>query len=228
MKNKFIQLYREAKENKWIRYFTTLTRIALAMGFLPSGFVKIMGERFTSLSVNHPMGAYLEALHHTGYYYTSIGIIQVLAAILLLIPRTVTLGVILYFPIILNIATLSHAVRFEGSLVTSPLMVLACIYLIVWDYDKFKNLLPWHYTKPSPAKNTTFPSRFFVSVFAIVVSSFFISTYFYEIMPRNTATDCSKQCENEPLACQAFCDCIHLEGRPLDQCLELYSLQKEP
>jgi uncharacterized membrane protein YphA (DoxX/SURF4 family) len=227
MENLFMQHYREAKENKWFRYFTILTRVALALGFLPSGFVKIMGERFTSLSVNHPMGAYLEALHHTGYYYTSIGVVQVLAAILLLIPRTATLGIILYFPIILNIAVLSHAVRFEGSLVTSPLMVLACIYLIVWDYDKFKFLLPWHYPKSSPAKNGPFPFRFLTFVLTIMVSVFFVSIYFYKIMPRNTGADCSKQCQNEPLACQAFCDCIHLEGRPLDQCLKLYSLQKE-
>ena len=83
--------------------------------------VKIVGERFASgLSDIHPMGAYLEALHHTGYYYTFIGIAQVVAAVLLLIPRTVTLGALLYFPIIVNIWLLSYAVRFEGSIVTSP------------------------------------------------------------------------------------------------------------
>ena len=80
--------------------------------------VKIVGERFASgLSEIHPMGAYLEALHHTGYYYTFIGIAQVLAAILLIIPRTVTMGAILYFPIIVNIWVLSLAVRFEGILI---------------------------------------------------------------------------------------------------------------
>ncbi len=66
--------------------------------------VKILGERFASgLSANHPMGHYLEALHLTGYYYTFIGIVQVTAALMLLIPRTATLGAFLYFPIILNI-----------------------------------------------------------------------------------------------------------------------------
>src|SRR5688572_31240776 len=90
-----------AKQNKWLRYFAVFNRIGLALGFLPSGFVKIMGERFTDLSVNHPMGNYLEALHRTGYYYTSIGILQMTAAILLLIPRTATLGAVIYFPIIL-------------------------------------------------------------------------------------------------------------------------------
>ncbi len=66
--SKIDQLYLEAKENRWLKYFAIFNRIALASGFLPSGFIKIMGERFTALSVNHPMGHYLEALHLTGYY----------------------------------------------------------------------------------------------------------------------------------------------------------------
>lgn len=90
------------------------------------------------------MGNYLEALHRTGYYYTFIGVMQVTAALLLLIPRTATLGAFLYFPIILNICVLSFAVRFEGSLLSSPLMVLANLYLLCWDYDKWKLILPFN------------------------------------------------------------------------------------
>src|SRR5215510_13801664 len=119
------QLYDKAKRNKWLRYFTTFCRVALALGFLPSGYVKIMGERFASgLSANHPLGHYLEALHHTGYYYTFIGISQLIIAILLLIPRTALLGALLYFPIILNICILTYATRFEGTRIVT-LMVLA-------------------------------------------------------------------------------------------------------
>jgi len=82
-------LHFKARQYKWLGYFSILLRIGLAWGFLPSGFVKILGQRFTSLSDNHPMGAYLTALHKTGFYYTSIGILQVTAAILLLFPQTV-------------------------------------------------------------------------------------------------------------------------------------------
>lgn len=137
------RMHGRLKKRKLFRYFTIFIRIALAWGFLPSGFVKIAGERFTSLSVNHPMGNYLEALHRTGYYYTFIGIMQMIAAILLLIPRTATLGALIYLPIILNICILSLAVRLEGSFISSPLMVLANLYLIFWDYDKIKYVLPF-------------------------------------------------------------------------------------
>lgn len=145
-------LHYQAKQKAWLGYFAVFNRIALAMGFLPSGFVKINGERFTALSDCHPMGHYLGALFRTGYYYTFIGVLQVTAAILLLVPRTATLGALLYFPIILNICILSLAVRFEGSFVSSPLMVLANLYLLCWDYDKLKFIFPWEHPKVTMLK----------------------------------------------------------------------------
>ena len=91
------------------------------------------------------MGYYLEALHYsTGYYYTFIGIAQLAAAIMLLIPRTVTLGAFLYFPIILNITILTYATRFDGSLFTAPLMTLANLYVLAWNYEKWKYILPFN------------------------------------------------------------------------------------
>jgi uncharacterized membrane protein YphA (DoxX/SURF4 family) len=139
------RLHSQARENSWLWLFSIFCRLALAAGFIPSGIVKIMDERFASgLSVNHPMGSYLEALHHTGYYYTFIGIVQVTAAILLLLPRTVTLGAFLYFPVILNICILTYALRFDGSLFTAPLMTLANLYILGWNYEKWKYILPFN------------------------------------------------------------------------------------
>ena len=147
------RIHFDAKQKKGLGYFAVFNRIGLAAGFLPSGFVKIVGERFTDLSVKHPMGHYLEALHRTGYYYTFIGILQVTAAILLLIPRMATLGALIYFPIILNICILSLSVRFEGSFLSAPLMVLSNLYLLCWDYNKLKFIFPWGYQKDPKGDN---------------------------------------------------------------------------
>ncbi|GGH06816.1 DoxX family protein [Mucilaginibacter phyllosphaerae] len=225
------QLHQRVKANIWLRYFAVFNRVGLAAGFLPSGFVKIMGERFTSLSVNHPMGHYLEALHLTGYYYTFIGVIQVIAAILLLIPRTATLGAVLYFPVILNICILSIAVRFEGSLITSPLMVLANLYLLCWDYDRLKLILPFKHTGAPTGisqqpiiRSTRFPIAFFSGVAAAVVVLVLLLTNGYDIMPRNTLADCQRQCKDNSSAraCQVFCNCIHQKGQSLNQALDGY------
>ena len=191
--------------------------------------VKIAGERFASgLSDVHPMGAYLEALHHTGYYYTFIGITQVAAAILLLIPRTVTLGALLYFPIIVNIWLLSYAVRFEGSIVTSPLMVLANLYLLVWNYDRLRYILPLRQFSAlgiiqKPAKyNTKFPWLFFMGVSITVALTIAVARFGYDAMPRNSISDCKQQFANtkKEAAGFEFCECIHNDGQALDDCLK--------
>lgn len=227
--NRLDNLHAEVKANRWMRYFTVFNRVALAAGFLPAGYVKIIGERFTDLHNFQPMGAYLEALHHTGYYYTTIGIAQILAGILLLIPRTALLGVLIYFPIILNICILSLAVRFEGSLLTSPLMVLSCIYLMCWDYDRLKFILPFgDVTRMSaPVKpqvlSNKFPWKFGLGSFAVIAMIVYLITH-YDMMPRNTLKDCNARCtyRGKPGACHTFCDNIHVKGQPLSKALDEY------
>ncbi len=230
------RLHADAKANRWLRYFAVFNRIALAAGFIPSGFVKIMGERFTALSAHHPMGHYLEALHHTGYYYPFIGIVQVTAALLLLVPRTATLGAILYFPIILNICILSFAVRFDGSLLSSPLMVLANLYLLCWDYDKLKFILPFsepatpHAQPKQDSISSTFPTSFFAGVLATIIIVALAVFNAYSIRPRNTISECKEQCKgsSNPKACNDFCDSIHIAGQPLDKCLDEYNRATAP
>lgn len=230
--SKLDQLHAEAKGNKWLNYFAVFLRIALGWGFITSGMVKILGERFASgLSANHPMGQYLEALHNTGFYYTFIGIVQVVAAILLLVPRTVALGALLYFPVILNICVLSYALRFEGSILTSPLMVLGSLFLIFWNYDKIKYLLPFKQEATSGSigrekkLSNKFPVKFFAGVLATVVAIVLFIRLGFDVMPRNSSRDCRSEFvgTNRTQAGALFCDCIHKQGRPLDSCLEEYN-----
>src|SRR4026207_2190377 len=155
------RLYGELKRNKWLRYFAIFCRIALALGFLPSGIVKVRGERFTALPSNHPLGHYFDALYLTGYYYTFIGLGQLITAVLLLIPRTALLGAIFYFPIILNICVLTYSVRFEGTRIAT-LMLLANMFLLAWDYPRFKSILPFsRHGDPRVVESRKFPVLFF-------------------------------------------------------------------
>ena len=230
--SKLDRVHFQVKQNRWLQYFAIFNRIALAAGFLPAGVVKIMGERFANgLAVNHPMGHYLEALHHTGYYYTSIGVAQVIAAVLLLIPRTVTLGAFLYFPIILNICILTYATRFDGSLFTAPLMVLSNLYLLGWNYDKWKYILPFNRlavfdeSTGTKTRSNKFPLTFFGCVFAAVVVCVVGIPSLYSIKPRNTLAQCKKQFtgSNRTKAGYVFCDCIHVQGQSLDKCMDDYN-----
>lgn len=135
------EIYYEAKADEWFKKFATFCRIALAASFIPAGYVKIMGERFAAgLPSNNPLGHYFDALHQTGYYYTFIGIVQVIIGILLLIPKTSLLGALMYFPIIINICVLTYATRFEGTRLVT-MMVLASLFLLIWDYDRLRHIL---------------------------------------------------------------------------------------
>lgn len=233
--NALEKYYLQIKKNRWHWIFQLFCRILLAYAFIVAGMVKILGERFASgLSEIHPMGAYLEALHHTGYYYTFIGYAQVTAGILLLIPSTVLMGALLYLPIIVNIWILSFAVRFVGSYITSPLMVLANLYILAWHYDKLRFILPFNrfskkasVTKP-PKYNLKFPFLFFGGVFMTMVFFVLFSRFGHEVMPQNSMETCKKQfigSENEA-AGFAFCECVHINGNPLDTCLDAYENSK--
>ncbi len=235
LSSKLDRIHLDIRQNKWLWLFSIFCRIVLAIGFIPAGITKVVGERFASgLSVYHPMGQYLEALHHTGYYYTFIGVLQILAGLLLLIPRTVTLGAVLYFPIILNICILSFAVRFDGSFVTAPLMVLANGYVLFWNYDRLKFILPFkrnslHLVEKPQKYSSKFPFRFAAGVIATIGVLILFFIYGHQVMPKNSLSECKKQfigSENEIEGIQ-FCECIHQQGKSLEECLDIYKKAKK-
>jgi uncharacterized membrane protein YphA (DoxX/SURF4 family) len=221
--------YGELRRNKWLRYFAVFCRIALALGFIPSGLVKVRGERFTGLPSNNPLGHYFDALYLTGYYYTFIGVGQMIAAVLLLIPRTALLGAIFYFPIILNICVLDYALRFEGTRIAT-FMLLANLFLLAWDYPRLKSILPFsrHDGDPHVVETDKFPVLFFALGFAAVVSVVVINTFLFDIRPGNSEIECTNGCRDsrDPNACQHFCDCVYQEGNSLNVCLNKYHGEK--
>lgn len=236
---KLSRFYYEAKGNKWYGYFAVFCRITLAVAFLISGFVKVKGERFAEgLPVNHPLGQYFQALYYTEYYYTFLGISQILIAVLLLIPRTALLGALLYFPVIVNIFVLTYAVRFEGTRAVT-FMLLANIYLLCWDYDRIKYSLKYIMPSKQDQENgkllrqkptgKKFPFLFFGFVISAIAAVIVVNIYLYDIRPGNSPEECTNGCPGnaDPKACEEFCDCIYNQGKPYGDCLEAYNKAKE-
>jgi uncharacterized membrane protein YphA (DoxX/SURF4 family) len=227
------EIHDEAKTDEWFKKFVVFCRIALALSFIPAGFVKIMGERFAAgLPSNNPLGHYFDALYQTGYYYTFIGIVQVIIAILLLIPRTALLGALMYLPIIANICVLTYATRFEGTRIVT-MMVLANLFLLIWDYDRLKHILTFNQHEPDPpmlAKRLGMRLRIIFFGGSFIVLAFIIigTSYLFEIGPGNSEEVCRNQCAGSKKreACETFCDCIYIQGQPLDSCLARYDIAK--
>jgi len=232
--NRFEEIYYEAKADTWFKRFAVFCRVALAASFIPAGYIKIIGERFAAgLPANNPLGHYFEALHITGYYYTFIGIVQIITAILLLIPRTALLGALMYFTFIVNICVLIYATRFDGTRGIT-MMFLASLFLLVWDYDRLKNILPFKQPKTDfPVLKKPLGKRlrflFFGSSFAVIAFIIIGTFWLYEIVPGNSEAECRNQCASSknPAACQVFCDCIYKQGQPLDTCLAVFNKAKD-
>lgn len=140
LENTLDRVHSSAVKNIWLQLFTVFTRIILAVGFIPPSVKKILGQPFTILPDSNPVGHYFNALYQTGFYYEFIGWGQLFAALLLLFPRTAHLGALMFLPIILNITVLTNSVSFAGTKYITMLMLVACTYLVCWEYDRLKPL----------------------------------------------------------------------------------------
>jgi hypothetical protein len=231
--NRFEEIYYEAKSDKWFKRFAVFCRVALAASFIAFGYSKVIGERFAAgLPSNNPLGHYFDALYLTGYYYTFIGVAQIITAILLLVPRTSLLGALMYFPIIVNICVLTYATRFDGTR-ANTMLLLASLFLLVWEYDRLKYILPFkrpdavtHVLKKPLGKRLR--NIFFGSCFAVLAFIIIGTFYLYDIVPGNSEEECRNQCASSknPAACEIFCDCIYGQGQPLDSCLAAFKKAK--
>ncbi len=121
-----------------LQRFTLMNRLLLAMAFLPTGLVKLTGQRFTILPVDDPVGFFFEAMYRTGPYWRFIGLVQVLAAVLLLVPRTATLGALLFLPVVGSILLITIGVGFGLTAVIVAAMLLANLWLLCWDADRIR------------------------------------------------------------------------------------------
>jgi hypothetical protein len=144
-------LHRRVISNIWLQLFTAIVRVLLGLAFIPPGLTKLVGHRFTLLPASTPVGYFFDALYQAQGYYRFIGAAQVMAGALLLFRSTATIGAVLYFPIIVNILGITISVGFGNTRFITAGMALACLYLLCWDYDRWKALLPGFHRTPRHA-----------------------------------------------------------------------------
>lgn len=127
---------------------TLMCRILLAVAFIPTGGVKLMGERFTSLGVNSSVGAFFEAMYQTGAYWRFLGLSQVVAGLLLLFPATAFYGAALFLPILVNVVVITFAIEFQGTPVIAVAMLFANLWLLAWDWPRWRAMLITESSRP--------------------------------------------------------------------------------
>lgn len=160
--------------------FTVLTRILLAAGFIPTGMVKLLGQRFTTLPETSAIGAFFEAMYQTGVFWNFMGAAQVVAGVLLLIPGLAHLGALAFLPIMGCIVAIVTGVGFgAGTILVTVLMLLAVFYLLVWDYDRFRGLFttrPFEGDHEVPVLKLDPWERVGFATFALALLTFFAFT----------------------------------------------------
>lgn len=137
--------------------FTVATRLLLAIGFIPPGLRKALGHRFTLIPPEgSAVGLFFEGFFQSGEYYGFVGLMQVAAGVMLLVPGTALLGALLYLPIVVNIFVITVAMQFRGTWVIVGAMLLANLYLLAWDYDRLRTVL---FRDPPPLAPDHRPQR---------------------------------------------------------------------
>ena len=177
-------LFLRVRTSPFFYRFTLFTRLLLSAGFLPTGLIKLMNRRFTIMGTETPIGAFFEAMYQTGLFWQFIGLAQVVAAILLLFPRSAHLGAALFFPVILNIFVITVALDFRGTPMVTGAMFLAVSWLVFYDWHRFRPLIHEHQPKEleAPMKQSLDSwERLGFAVFGICLMLFFFGTRYPRI-----------------------------------------------
>lgn len=158
------------RTNRFNHWIIINLRYLLGFAFFPSGLVKLLGERFTRISTDHPIGYFFEALYQSGFYWNFLGLVQVTAGILLVTQRFATLGALLFLAILTNIWIITISLSFTGTWMITSLMMIAVLILIMWDQHK---LLPiFNYNATSIIKKYPDPSYNWIIAGVIYTISF--------------------------------------------------------
>jgi uncharacterized membrane protein YphA (DoxX/SURF4 family) len=133
------------KSRKIFQLFTILVRYVLGAAFVWASILKIKGIRFTPTSAEHApihsLPHLLEALYRSGFYWYFIGWAQFIAGFLIMSQIFSTLGAVVYFPMMVSIFILTTYFESPVILSVTSLMLLANIYLFVWDWNRLKFIL---------------------------------------------------------------------------------------
>ncbi|MDX1586669.1 MAG: hypothetical protein R3222_07990 [Balneolaceae bacterium] len=153
------RLHKEITSNSWLQLFSAIIRGLLALGFIVPGLKKVVNVPFApGIPVDQPIGYFFDAFFQATEYYIFVGIAQLVAGLLLLFPSTVAIGSFIYLPIILNIFVITITLQFTGTWLIAGLMLLATIYLVCWEFDKWCLMIPGFNEKTAilPEKNLSF------------------------------------------------------------------------
>ena len=137
------------KQKGFLQIFTIYLRYLIGGAFIMAAFgmgkldgtSNLMGSMSAPIQDLAPIQQFFRVMTDSGLYWKFIGWSQILAGVLLMSQRLARIGALMFFVIILNIFVITVAYEFTGTPIVTGLMLLATIYLLVWDVRSFLPLL---------------------------------------------------------------------------------------
>ncbi|WP_294281449.1 DoxX family protein [uncultured Chryseobacterium sp.] len=128
------------QQYKSVQWMIIHIRYLIALAFVPSGFTKVIGERFTQLPKSEAVGQFFEAIYQSGAYYNFLGLAQIITAVLLMTQRFALIGTFLFLAITANIWMITISLPFKGTWIITSLMMFAGLVLLYWDKNRIAAL----------------------------------------------------------------------------------------
>ncbi|PQA95801.1 DoxX family protein [Chryseobacterium shigense] len=149
--------FEKLRTNRFNQWVMIHLRYLVGFAFFPSGMTKLIGNRFTILSTDTPIGYFFEAMYQTGFYWNFLGLSQIIAGILLMTQRLALLGTLMFLAILTNIWIITISLSFTGTWIITSLMMIAVMILLIWDHHKLIPVL--RYNQPITVKAYPDPER---------------------------------------------------------------------
>ena len=129
------------RATRWCTVAVINLRFLIGFAFVPAALKKVLGQPFTDPTNRGPFHEFLHGFYATGAFYTFVGVMQMIAAVLLCTQRFATLGALIALPILSAIMVFcwSTGVVFTSFVVT--LMTLGTVGLLAWDWHKLRLVL---------------------------------------------------------------------------------------
>lgn len=133
-----VQRIERLRQGRWVATCVANLRLLIGFAFVPAGLKKVLGEPFTAPEQVGPFHEFLHAFHATGFFYRFVGVLQLLAAVLLLSQRWAWLGAALALPLVTAIAVFCWSTAVYPTASVVSLIFLGVLALLLWDLPRWQ------------------------------------------------------------------------------------------
>lgn len=177
------------KQKIYLQIFTIYLRYLIGGAFVIAAFGmgKVRGKANLLNSLDSPieqlapMQQFFRVMVDSGLYWQFIGWSQILAGVLLMTQKFARLGALMFFVLILNILVITMSYGFTGTPIVTGLMLIAVVYLLVWDLPAYLPLIQNKVQyESSPLKLAD--SQFWIGLGVVMFLSIVILAFLYQSM----------------------------------------------